>query len=568
MMAVISGVLTTSTIGGIDNPYLSSDMHGFDGSLWPPNGSQITRPLMGGLSTAWPVEGNGRVISGVKLQSYSDDFYHRIHIIPSSLDLGNIISTQTTPVKLWNAFLTPQLLLDIAGVDDGIELSGQAEPPLSFTALQEREWDVAITPDGPAVLDAELQWSFSNGSTAKLTITGNRITAFPWRIDWADGVKEKLTWATSIAQSRTGAEQRRMARLAPRRNFATRLFLDKRERQFFDLAMFGWAARVWAIPVWFDIQQLTSNVISGAVVIPCDTVQRDFRANGLAILLGETAFQFETVEILSITPSQINLKRPLLQNWSAGTRLYPVRTARLESAPQLARLTDELQSTAVDFAIVEPCEWPAISPSTLYRGRPVYDATPEESQDLTSTLQNLLLRLDNGSAMPVVTDTANLAFLIKQHRWLLNGRAEQAALRSFFYFMAGRLKSVWMPTHADDLTLVVQVTESATTMDILAIGYTRFGQLKSGRKDIRIQMRNGTVYYRRIIGAGEISADVERLQIDSSFGVLILPANVLRISWLMLMRGDSDSIEIEHPVDAEGVATTQQIFRSVRDDDL
>ena len=332
--------------------------------------------------------------------------------------------------------------------------------------------------------------------------------------------------------------------------------------------MFGWASRIWAVPIWFDIQLLGTGVSAGAVVVACDTVNRDFRANGLAILLGETAFQYETAEILSFTNTQITLKRPLLNNWAAGTRLYPARTARLEQAPRLTRMTDELQSSDVDFLIVEPCEWPAIIPATLYRGYPVFDATPDESEDLTSEYQHLLLQLDNGSASALVTDTANQAFPVVQHRWQLYGRAERAAWRSLMYGFNGRQKAAWIPTHADDLTLATIVTNTSTTMDIVSIGYTRFGQVKTGRKDIRVQMRNGTVYYRRITGAGEISLDIERLQIDTAFGVQINPADVLRISWLMLMRADSDSVEIPHETDGDGLARAQQIFKMVRDDDL
>lgn len=568
-MAALNGFLVAPVVySGIINPNLSSDILDFENAWWPPHTSAAGESPVGLLSRAWPVNANGQTIPGFKAGSYIDDFYHRIHIIPTRLDLGNIISTQTSPVNLWNAFLTPQLLLNITGIDDGIELSGQSAPPLAFTALQEREWDVAITPDGPAVLDAQLQWNFASGSVAKLTITGNRITAFPWLIDWAKGVREKLTWATDILQSSTGAEQRRALRLAPRRNLSAPVILNKRERQFFDVATFGWAARVWAVPIWFDIQLLAGGVSTGAVVIACDTVQRDFRTNGLIMLLSESAFQYETAEILSITSTQLTLKRPLINNWPAGTRLYPARTARLEQAPKLTRLTDELQATDVDFLIVEPCEWPAVMPATLYRGYPVFDATPDESQDLTSQYQHLLLQLDNGSASALVTDTANLAFPVVQHRWQLFGRAERAAFRSLMYGFNGRQKAAWIPTHADDLTLAAIVTNTSTTMDIVAIGYTRFAQVKTGRNDIRVQMRNGTVYYRRITAAGEVTVDIERVQINASFGVEINPADVVRISWMMLMRADSDSVEIQHETDGDGLATSQQIFKLVRDDEL
>lgn len=567
-MAVISCFsVTLVSYSGIINSHVSEDLKSFENAWWPPHESDSGVAPIGSLTTHWPVAANGRAISGFKAGSYFDDFYNRIHVIPSLLELGNIVSTQTSAVKVWNAFLTPQTLLSIAGIDDGIELSGQDEPPVSFTPLEEREWSVAITTDGPFVLDAQLTWLFASGSSAVLTVTGNRITAFPFLIDWTDGVRERLAWATDILQSETGAEQCRALRIAPRRTLGVDLFIDKRERQHFDVVLFGWSTRVWAIPVWFDVQLLNAPVAIGAFTIACNTVGRDFRAGGLAMLLGETAFQYETVEILSLTATQLTLKRATLQNWPVSTRLYPVRTAQFDGAPKLTRLHDQLQKTSIDFAVVEPCDWTAIAPAVTYRGYPVYDTPPDESDDLTSEYQQLLLTLDSGmGAAALITDTADLSRPVNLHRWKLFGRSEQTAFRSFIYYLNGRQKRVWVPTHADDLTLVAVAANTSTVIDVANIGYTRFARNKTGRCDIRIQLNNGSVFYRRITNSVEINSDVERLLIDSALGVQVNPADVMRISWLMLMRSDSDTVNIKHETDADGLATSEQVFIGVADD--
>lgn len=566
-MAVITGFLASpGEYTGVVNPYLSSDMMAFENTWWPPHESASGASPVGSLISDWPIAANGRELTGGIAHAYSYDFYHRVHIIPARLDLGNIVSTQTSPVVIWNAFFTPQTLLSINGIGDGIELSGPTAPQV-FTPLQELSWDVAITTDGPFVLDAQLTWVFASGSSAVLTVTGNRITAFPFLIDWTDGVRETLAWATDILQSETGAEQCRALRIAPRRTLGVDLYIDKRERQHFDVVLFGWSTRVWAIPIWFDVQLLSAPVAIGAFTIACNTVGRDFRAGGLAMLLGETAFQYETVEILSLTTTQLTLKRATLQQWKAGTRLYPVRTAQFGSAPKLARLHDQLQKTSIDFTVVEPCDWTAIAPAVMYRGYPVYDATPEESDDLTSEYQQLLLTLDSGtSAAALITDTADLPRPINLHRWKLFGRSEQTAFRSFIYYLNGRQKRVWVPTHADDLTLVAVVSDASTVIDVANIGYTRFARNKTGRRDIRIQLYNGSVFYRRITGSAEITSDIERLQIDASLGVVVNPADVARISWLMLMRADSDTVNLKHETDADGLATSEQVFIGVADD--
>ncbi len=566
-MAVINGFLTEGAQGGIANPYTSVAMRGFANEWYPYHSSLRDNDVLGYAMAQWPVEANGSGINGFASGSYSDDFYHRIHVSPPLLGLGNIISTQTQAVTVWNSYFTAVPLAAIEGVVGGVELSGQSEPPLSFNALQVREWQVAVTPDGPAVLNTTLQWVFNNGDIAALIITGNRITAFAWVPDWENGVRERLIFATDILQSPRGVEQRRALRLAPRRELSGDFIIDGAERQAFDLALFGWGSRIWAVPFFPDIQHLTVGVATDDIVIPCDTVDRDFRANGLAMLRSENAFQYETVEIESFNDNSIMLKRPLQNNWPIGTRLYPVRTARITQAER-ARLTDMAQRVAISFEIAEPCDWPSVFPALTYQGYPVYDQVPEESQDLTSSFASLTLLLDNGSGIPLLTDTSGKAMPVQQHRWLLYGRAERAAFRSLFYALRGRQKPLWLPTHADDLTLVATVTTVATVIDIRAIGYTRFGQAKVGRRDIRIWLHDGTVFYRRITGAAEISSSVERLAIDTALGMTVAPSDVMRISFVQLMRSDSDNLEINHMHDGDGIATAQLVFRGVRDDDL
>ncbi|WP_252858332.1 hypothetical protein [Pseudomonas nitroreducens] len=100
------------------------------------------------------------------------------------------------------------------------------------------------------------------------------------------------------------------------------------------------------------------------------------------------------------------------------------------------------------------------------------------------------------------------------------------------------------------------------------IGYTRFGQLRAGRRDIRIELVDGTAFHRRIVNATELSASVERLQLDSQLGQDVTLDQVARICWMALCRSNSDVVEIEHITDSEGLASSSLIFKRVRDDEF
>ncbi|MFI8609525.1 hypothetical protein ACIGFL_14565 [Pseudomonas sp. NPDC077649] len=520
------------------------------------------------LVTHWPVEANGGGLSGVAAITYSDDYYHRIHINPQQLDLGNVVSAQTTPVLLWNAFLENRTLTAISGVAEGLSVSGQPAPPLLFPALKELNWQVTVTPDGQPVLDTVVAWEFDNGRSAGLRISANRIIAWTFVPDWGDGIRERLTASTDILQSESAASQRRQLRLAPRREFSGPMYAEGRERQLLDLALFGWSDRIWSMPVWPDIQLLAAGIAADADFIPCSTEHLDFRDGGLAMLRGEDAFTSETVEILDVLSNGLQLKRNTQQAWPAGSRLYPARAAQLLEEPSLAKLTDRLAEAEVRFLVVEASDWPEWLPATLYRGRPVWDRRPDDTDNLTHAAQRLRSTLDSGFAQPLITDTARRALQLLGQRHLDLGREARALVRSFIYGMRGRQQVVWVPTHMDDLTLVATVSALATTLDVENIGYTRFGNGKAGRRDIRIELIDGSVLMRRLIGSNELDSQVERVALDSALGVEVQPHQVARISWMNLMRFDSDTQDIEHMTDSEGVAAWATVFREERDDEF
>src|SRR3546814_15170582 len=112
------------------------------------------------MTPAWPAA-VPKVVGAVAAVSYFDDFYNRIHIAPSRIDLGNLISVQTRNVVVWNAWLDqPRSLtaLDFVAAG-GITATGEGALPLAFAPLQQRTWSIAVGTEGPAVLDATLSRS-------------------------------------------------------------------------------------------------------------------------------------------------------------------------------------------------------------------------------------------------------------------------------------------------------------------------------------------------------------------------------------------------------------------------
>jgi len=569
-MAVLPGRVCVSTIGGVlSNANITVEHSRFEwiNQFSPvPFANLAGRSLVGGV--ARPAhESVGVELVGNRRLSYVDDYYGRVHITPRAMALGNVVSTQTFPVYVWNAWFEPRTLSEIRVGTEGIVLEGQPAAPLLFSGLQERMWEASVTPSGQPVIDTLLEWDFGT-EVVSVRVTANRIVGWPFAPDWGVGIIETLAALTDLLQSESAATQRRQLRQAPRREFSGPMYVEGRERQLLDLALFGWSDRIWALPIWPDIQLLQVEVPADADFIPCSTQWLDFSAGGLAMLRGEDAFTVETVEILAVLSNGLQLNRSTQQAWPAGSRLYPVRAAQLIEEPSLSKLTDRLIEAEVRFLVVEVCDWPEWVPTTLYRGIPVWDRRPDDTENLTHTAQRLRSTLDSGFAQPLVTDTAGRALQVLNQRHLDLGREARALIRSFIYGMHGRQRVVWVPSHMDDVTIAAPIGALATTIDIAYIGYTRFSAGSPGRRDMRIELFDGRVFMVRVTGSFELDAQIERLGIESALGVVVQPAEIARVSWMSLVRFDGDTQRIEHITDSEGVAAWVTVFREERDDEF
>ncbi|MBP8005342.1 MAG: hypothetical protein KAZ18_00340 [Acinetobacter sp.] len=545
-------------------PVISSDLDRFVGEQWHPFHESIVSDLLTStLTKHFPVEANPRSIQCFTTKSYFDDYYNRIHIAPSTLALGNIASEQSQSVLVWNAYLGPKTLLGIENIPEGINVSGQNTPPFNFTALQELTWDISISPDGPSTIVTTLVWRF-NAEQADLRITGNRIIAFGFLVDWSKPVNESLQWLTNILQSSSGHEQRRSLRLAPRISYEADLLLHEQERQYFELIVVGWFDRTFAIPVWNHQLWLKTAHAAGGLVIYCDTTHREFKPNRLAILRGETAFENETVEVESVLADRLILKRPLIRNWSAGTCLSPALTAQLETAPQLIKRTDRMMRTRVVFNVVEQVDYQQSPLATTYRTYPVLTEKPNESNDLTHSHERLFQTLDNNTARFLKVDTAKAAFQLYQYAWMTFGRQQQASLKNLFYSLRGSQKAIWIPTFSDDLTVTSNSVSTANSLTVKWCGYTRFALNELGKKDIRIELKNGQILHRRIVAAAEISTTEEQIELDQNFDN-VNKDTVISISFMSLCRLSSDTVNIEHINDSDGTAKCAVTWRGVRE---
>jgi len=508
----------------------------------------------GDKTIGFPLSHSAQQHQGALTGCLALNFYNRLWLDPLTLELGNLVSVQQFPVSLWNAYFTPRTLASINGFNvEGIRLNG-ANAPQAIAALGELIWQLQADLDGAPVIDGAFHFQVIGENPLALQLTGQRIIAFAFAPNWQRGISESLQWQTEILSSEQGHEQRRSLRETPRRSISADFLLAGDERRRFEVVLSEWGARTWALPTWTDALYLDRALPAGSDLIPC----HPYGFSNLA-LLRQSSTDFEVVEIKQVEPQGLRLKRETVNHWPAATSLLPLRRVILERPPSIKRKTDTLWHIEADFLQNEAADFNSNHRLPLYRGLPVLEIAPEESEDLTLAFARITRLLDNQTAHPLLIDHGRRSFFTVSHGFLAASREERRALLSIFYALGGKQKPLWLPTFADDMTLLEPVGGGAFQMDIAAIDYARFFKPRS----IRIELIDGTVIYRDIQSATRINESSERLGLSTLLGIAFSPAEVKRISWLNRVRQDSDHLLLNHLTDA--VMQCKSVFKEVRD---
>ena len=562
-MSVLAGFLAQSAVVGYDRLYITADFDDYDPSwiddlaYWPSGRS----PGAAGLTENYPVSAAPQVIDGFVTRSYLDDFYFRIHITPPLIDIGNLLSVQTRDVSVWNAYFVDQ---DLAAIDElnttGLTESG-ISAPYTFTPLLELTYHVTVDTNGPSAIDALYTFEFPL-EFPTLSVIGRRVVVFPHKPNWALPVIERHGWLTDVLASFDGIEQRVGLREVPRRGLEFSVTTESQhESNVLDTSLIGWQARLFAVPVWTDQQELASALSAGSTSIPCVTAGYEFAADDLIVLWTDYA-HYETVEIDSVGGSSLALKSATLATWPAATRLMPMRLGSLPAAQKLPRWTGDYYEGAFVFALADNPGFVALDSGPSYQGYRVYQSEPNWSGELELEHQRKLAVLDYDTGAIWQEDESGYASLLKPWLWTLASRAEIVALRGWLYARRGRQVPFWTPSQGADMTVTADIGASDGQIHIRNMGYQRLINGRADRRDIMLQTTGGAVYYRRITGAAEVDADNETVSIDSSLGSLVTVAEVAQVRFVHLSRLESDDIEIDW-WQPQGVAECSAVLRSL-----
>ena len=354
--------------------------------------------------------------------------------------------------------------------------------------------------------------------------------------NWQTPIIERLEFKTDVLLAYDGSEQRIALRQSPRRYFEFGFLVPTLlERQKIEAAISANGSQAWDLPIWTDSTPCTGAVSNGAITVNVDTIGRDFVAGGKALLLAANGNTL-IINISTLTTTQLNLSSAVVGSWPIETSVIPLRTAYLEQSQQISRFTGSAIYGVVRFLCDDISTWPTAT-ETEYRNYPVLTTPSNWSQDLTLDYQRKMQMIDFGVGGIYRDDESSLPVFIQSHHFVLDSRQKITDFRKFLYSRRGRLNALWIPTFMPDLAFVAL---SSVYLDVVNIGYATLYNQAINRRDIRIELSNGDIYYRRIVASAVISNSVERLTLDDT-----LPSSdIEKISFMMFGRLDTDAIEL------------------------
>jgi len=563
-MAVITGFLETgfAIFTAYTNPAIGNNV--------PPVlnlADDISSAFFGTSTDTQPVDEPENTHTGFESPMFGFlHWYNHIHIQFAELDLGAVVSSQEVPFYIFNAFFVNRTLNDIiiTNGDGLVVVSPVAGPPTVFAPLQELTYILQASADGPATIDAVITFDFDNRDY-EMDVTGTRVIAWRWTPNWANGIRERLEWQTDAMISYNAKEQRRQLRINPRQFFEFTVDIEGQQRRIFENALYNWGARLWALPVWPDVARLMTTLADGVTTIPVSTATKSFTVGELIMLIAHDDSNHEALEITAVNANDVATTTPTVNEWGPGTKVYPARLASLESPFQLSAFFRNYGYGVASFRCDKGTTYTAATESVIYRTYPVLVDPPDGRNDDPSVgYERKAVDVDGQIGLIETVDEALIPYQIFGYRWMLLSRADVDYFRKFLFARKGRFKGMWVPTFTDDLIVVVTIGSAATNVDFEYAGLVSYAEGGVHRRDIRIKLKDGTIFYRRVSAPQTISPTVERMSIDTALGVTVDPEDVEMVSWMSLARLDSDSIEISW--DAPHVAESVTVFRGYNSD--
>lgn len=501
-----------------------------------------------GTRTAGAPAAIAQARTGVRAPGHDAQWFERIHVVPRRYDLAFLLSEQTVPVEVWNAYRAASRVLTAITVTGSAGLQVDSPPalPLVVPATRSTTYTIRALTTGDPVISNLVTWVFTGiaSSGTDLTLSGSRLVPFPFPPNMIAGIEERRGYLTDVIEAFDISEQRVQLRAAPIRGVAYELLAaDPREAQYASALVHGWLDGLFGVPLWQYARRLATAAPIGTDSLLVSTNEVPW-SDGDMVFLWASPFTWETATALFVNPGSLDLTAGVQKAWPAGTIVVPLAIGRLRPEQDLDWPTLRAVSGRFDFALEPGLEPPAPAPGTTYQGFDVLTAAGHNRRGrLVDSIARAVEVLDPGTGLRAGDTRAAAPNPVRPFLWTCFTQVQITALRDFVDARKGRAVPFWVLSHNQDLQLAADASSGATTLTVHWVGYTqRLFTLGGSRRHLALYAPGSAPIYRKVTAASDPGTGLtETLTLDSPLAAA-LPAATTVLSFLRLCRLEDDAV--------------------------
>lgn len=491
------------------------------------------------------------------------DWFERVHILPRVRQaLGVIVSNLNVLFEVFNARRTPATLTAVTNpLTPGVTIPDLPALPLvlapfaslldpTSVSLSPVRIEALVARDGVPIFDGGIVFEFSSGDEPTLLLSGVRVAVIP--LVYEADFDERLTFPSAAAEPQDGTNEQVLSLTAnPVQAFGLTFLLGDEDRQRLQVLLFGSQAKVLGLPLWHEAIATTASVGALATSASVEsTANVELRVGGYAVLF-ESATKFDVVQLATVSANSITFPAtPLLYSYSTGILVVPLRLGAIVNPPSGSRLLNKLESIRLSFQVKDndtgaltgsTAGWSAHASKVLLDDCNVVDGAQQETFTQRVTI------IDNGVGAVQVVEDWDTDRRDSSKGFSMRSRAEYIKVKRLLIALRGPQRSFFIPTFAEDLTPAANLVATASTIDVVNIGYAKHVPTPTTPKaTFRITFTDGTSLVRTILSAVALSDTVEQLQLDAAWPANRTVAEIVRIEFFELSRFASQTFTFQH----------------------
>lgn len=505
----------------------------------------------------------GDTLGSAQQGAFGDPFFEEIIVVPDSIALGNVLSSQQRNIQIYNASKkgTNSWVSFTNNAGTGLSITNLPSLPTDLNPQDEINLILQVDADGAPIINGTLDFTF-NLYTIMVTITGQRVVIFPFAPEGP--LTEELEFLTDILEHLDGSEQRVKMRKNPRQSFAWRTRRDGDDRRYLENQLYDWQTSVFGVGMWHEATLLTQAATASDLTINVQTTDyADYRVGGLAMVIDKVNRKLlDALEIDSFTGTTITFTSGLNNSFPAGAFVMPMRTCFAQQEVGGSRAIVNLGQKDIRFRVIDnDSNLGDVSAWSSFNSKVLLDDPNRVQREIQDRMLKRLYPHDGDTGAFSQESRWDRGKRITQKGWTTSSRQELWELRQLLHALGGRQTSFYLPTFYDELVLALPLTNGSDSATFENVGYNRFAQDR--RVYVRFLLTDGTVIIKEVLSSSEVDEDSETITFTDTWSQDYAIDEVERIDYIETMRLDSDTITIVH-VNGSGyagvIAPVREVF--------